>query len=81
MQTATAFTKASRGDAEAITHYHAHIYYDAGSREQAARLREAVATEFPEALFGRWHDAPVGPHPLSIRLPSQRSCSGHLCRG
>jgi aromatic ring-cleaving dioxygenase len=54
-------------DPNTITHYHAHIYYDPHStRERAARLREQVATAFPAAALGRWHDAPVGPHPQSM---------------
>jgi DOPA 4,5-dioxygenase len=54
-------------DPERITHYHAHIYYDPrATRERAARLRERVATAFPAATLGRWHDAPVGPHPQSM---------------
>ena len=54
-------------DPEIIRHYHAHIYYDpASSRDRAARLRERVAAAFPDATLGRWHDAPVGPHPQSM---------------
>jgi DOPA 4,5-dioxygenase len=53
-------------DPERITHYHAHIYYDPGTRDRAARLRERVAAAFPAAILGRWHDAPVGPHPQSM---------------
>jgi aromatic ring-cleaving dioxygenase len=54
-------------DPERITHYHAHIYYDPGAtRDRAARLRERVAAAFPAAILGRWHDAPVGPHPQSM---------------
>ena len=53
-------------DPERITHYHAHIYYDPRTRDRAARLREQVATAFPAATLGRWHDAPVGPHPQSM---------------
>lgn len=54
-------------DASAIAHYHAHVYYDpATTREQAARLRERIAAGFPQALLGRWHDVPVGPHPRAM---------------
>ena len=54
-------------DANAIALYHAHIYYDpAASRGHAERLRKRVAAEFPLARLGRWHDAPVGPHPQSM---------------
>jgi aromatic ring-cleaving dioxygenase len=54
-------------DPEIIRHYHAHVYYDpASTRERAARLRERVAAAFPDATLGRWHDAPVGPHPQSM---------------
>jgi DOPA 4,5-dioxygenase len=53
-------------DPDVINHYHAHVYYNAGSRERAARLRERVGEAFPEAILGRWHDAPVGPHPQSM---------------
>lgn len=51
---------------ESIDHYHAHIYYDAQSRERAGALREKIAAAFPEAVIGRWHDEPVGPHPQSM---------------
>ena len=53
-------------DPERIREYHAHIYYGSGTRERAARLRERVAAAFPAAILGRWHDAPVGPHPQSM---------------
>ncbi|MEE8270381.1 MAG: DOPA 4,5-dioxygenase family protein [Alphaproteobacteria bacterium] len=45
-----------------ITGYHAHVYYDAATRPAAEDLREALAARFDVEL-GRWHDAPVGPHP------------------
>jgi aromatic ring-cleaving dioxygenase len=54
-------------DTSAITHYHAHIYYDpATSRGRAERLRERAGAQFPQAKLGRWHDELVGPHPRSM---------------
>ena len=54
-------------DPELIREYHAHIYYDSTkTRDRAARLRERAAATFPAAILGRWHDAPVGPHPQSM---------------
>lgn len=52
-------------DPALITGYHAHIYYDAQTRETAARLRQAVGEQFNTQL-GRWHDDAVGPHPISM---------------
>jgi DOPA 4,5-dioxygenase len=46
----------------AITEYHAHIYYDAASREQADKLCKAAGETFGVKV-GRMHDNPVGPHP------------------
>lgn len=46
-----------------ITGYHAHVYYDAASKPKAARLRETIETRF-DVVMGRWHDRPVGPHPM-----------------
>jgi aromatic ring-cleaving dioxygenase len=45
-----------------ITAYHAHIYFDAASREQARALCEAAGRAF-SVTVGRMHDKPVGPHP------------------
>jgi len=42
--------------------YHAHVYYDQASKSAAATLRDKVDAAFTVDL-GRWHDAPVGPHP------------------
>ena len=50
-------------DATMIQSYHAHVYYDADSKETAARLRAEVEARFDEITMGRWHDKPVGPHP------------------
>ncbi len=52
-------------DPSRIGGYHAHVYYDAESRTNAARLRQAVGERFAVVL-GRWHDEPVGPHPVSM---------------
>lgn len=51
---------------DAIAGWHAHVYFDAATREAAARLREGIAQAFPAAVLGRWHDAPVGPHPQAM---------------
>ena len=45
-----------------ITGYHAHVYFDANSVEQARALRERVSDEFDYAV-GRFHEKNVGPHP------------------
>ncbi len=49
-------------DTDVIEDYHAHVYYDAASKEAAARLRAGVEARF-EVTMGHWHDKPVGPHP------------------
>ena len=46
----------------AITGYHAHVYFDAATREAAGRLCQAAGRAFPLTV-GRMHDKPVGPHP------------------
>ena len=46
-----------------IENYHAHVYYDAACKPAAVALTQAMEAEFPDAVFGRWHDRPVGPHP------------------
>lgn len=55
----------SESDPARISGYHAHIYYDAASREKAARIRDQIGRLFAAEL-GRWHDEPVGPHPQSM---------------
>jgi DOPA 4,5-dioxygenase len=46
----------------AIAEYHAHVYYDAATREQADALCKS-AGETLGLKVGRMHDNPVGPHP------------------
>ncbi len=45
-----------------IENYHAHVYYDAQTREAALGLCEAAGRTFGVKV-GRMHDKPVGPHP------------------
>lgn len=52
-------------NAVAIAGFHAHIYFDATSREAAARVRIGLDTNFNVRL-GRWHDQPIGPHPKAM---------------
>jgi DOPA 4,5-dioxygenase len=47
----------------AVKDYHAYVYYGAACKSAAMALRQKMAAEFPEAVFGRWHNRPVGPHP------------------
>jgi DOPA 4,5-dioxygenase len=52
-------------DPARIEGFHAHIYYDPKTRPIAERLRESIGAGFAVQL-GRWHDQPVGPHPISM---------------
>lgn len=45
----------------AIREYHAHIYFDVGSRERAVELRTMVEQQFT-ARIGPLRDGPAGPH-------------------
>lgn len=51
---------------DSITGWHAHVYFDAATRDAAARLRDGIAAAFPDAVLGRWHEVPVGPHPQAM---------------
>jgi aromatic ring-cleaving dioxygenase len=44
--------------------YHAHVYYDAGTKPKAAKLRDAIITKF-KVEPGGFSDEPRGPHPIS----------------
>ena len=48
-----------------IDGYHAHVYYDSDTKKTAARLRRRIGARF-DTVLGRWHDAPIGPHPVSF---------------
>ncbi len=47
----------------AIREYHAHVYFDASTIEQARQLCEK-STEMFQIDMGRVHERPVGPHPM-----------------
>jgi DOPA 4,5-dioxygenase len=51
--------------ASLIRSWHAHVYFDAASRDAAWALRQAIETELAGVIeLGRFHDKPVGPHPM-----------------
>jgi aromatic ring-cleaving dioxygenase len=51
-------------DPSRIQSWHAHVYFDASTRDAASLLRETIATELAgRAEIGRFHEKPVGPHP------------------
>lgn len=45
-----------------IQDWHAHVYFDAASRDAAWALRERIEQAF-DIEMGRFHEKPVGPHP------------------
>jgi aromatic ring-cleaving dioxygenase len=53
-------------EAGEIKSYHSHVYYESETRPLAEALRSRMETLFPAAIYGRWHDRPVGPHPSSM---------------
>jgi aromatic ring-cleaving dioxygenase len=61
-------------DTIGINGFHAHVYFDAATRDAAARVREELGTRF-EVRLGRWHEKPIGPHPKAMYqvafLPNQ----------
>jgi len=46
-----------------IDGYHAHVYYDAGTRPRASQLRETIAATLGVEVR-ELSDAPRGPHPV-----------------
>jgi DOPA 4,5-dioxygenase len=48
-----------------IMGWHAHVYFDATSRDAAWALRQTVQAELAARVqLGRFHEKPVGPHPM-----------------
>lgn len=54
-----------RGEPARVVEYHAHVYYGPKTKPAAAAVRTRIEKRFPVRM-GRWHDAPVGPHPISM---------------
>lgn len=51
-------------DASVIRDWHAHVYFDAPSRQEALQLRQAIETQLADKVeVGRFHEKTVGPHP------------------
>lgn len=52
-------------NAPGIASWHAHVYFDATSRDTAWQLRETIPRELAGRIeMGRFHERPVGPHPM-----------------
>lgn len=55
----------SMPDPSPITSWHAHVYFDASSRDAAWALRETINVELAGLMeMGRFHEKSVGPHPM-----------------
>jgi DOPA 4,5-dioxygenase len=51
-------------DIGTIESWHAHIYFDAGTRDAAWAFRETIIANLGALVeMGRFHERPVGPHP------------------
>jgi DOPA 4,5-dioxygenase len=49
----------------AIESWHAHVYFDATTRDAAWALREQIDAHWNgKVSLGRFHEKPVGPHPM-----------------
>ena len=48
-----------------IDSWHAHVYFDGPSRDAAWALRDRIAADLAGRFeMGRFHERPVGPHPM-----------------
>jgi DOPA 4,5-dioxygenase len=43
--------------------FHAHVYFDAATRETAKRVQEELVDGL--AVDAQWRDGPIGPHPVA----------------
>lgn len=52
-------------DPASITSWHAHVYFEAATRDAAWALREVIERELSSRVqIGRFHEKAVGPHPV-----------------
>lgn len=52
-------------DPPLIRDWHAHVYFDAQTRGDAWALRETIEAALAGRMtMGRFHEKPVGPHPM-----------------
>jgi aromatic ring-cleaving dioxygenase len=60
--------------------WHAHVYFEASSREAAWALRETIGIELAGRMeMGRLHEKPVGPHPMwSYQLAFSAASFSHV---
>jgi DOPA 4,5-dioxygenase len=63
-----------------IESWHAHVYFDASSRDAARALRQTIETELADSIeMGRFHEKPVGPHPMwSYQLAFASASFSHV---
>lgn len=67
-------------DTNHIESWHAHVYFDAASRDAAWAFRQAVDQRFGSSVqIGRFHERPVGPHPQwSFQIAFSPACFAEL---
>jgi DOPA 4,5-dioxygenase len=67
-------------DPSVIDSWHAHVYFEASSREAACALRETIETEMAGRIaMGRFHEKTVGPHPMwSYQLAFPAASFSHV---
>jgi DOPA 4,5-dioxygenase len=62
-----------------IDSWHAHVYFDASSREAAWAVRQRIVAALAGQMeLGRFHERPVGPHPMwsyQLAIPAAQFAS------
>ena len=67
-------------DPSLIESWHAHVYFDAASRDAAWSLRTTIEAALAGHIeLGRFHEKPVGPHPMwSYQLAFPAAVFAHV---